>query len=264
MRAKWGQNFLVNTGTMRKIVDALEIPPEAPVLEIGPGRGALTQGLVERTRDLTVVELDVVLADRLARSFPQIRVVRADFLEWPLPEEAPGRYLVIGNLPYSAGGAILRKLMDWNGWSRAVVMVQKEVARRMVAGAGSRAYGVLSLAIGAKAEGRCLFDVPPGAFRPAPQVTSTVVALTRRAVPRVPPSEEPVFFRVVRAAFQQRRKNVLNALAHGLALDKPRVAEALETLGVNPGLRAENLDLDVYRGLAQRLSPVLAPMDPEN
>lgn len=104
MRAKWGQNFLVNTGTMRKIVDALEIPPEAPVLEIGPGRGALTQGLVERTRDLTVVELDVVLADRLARSFPQIRVVRADFLEWPLPEEAPGRYLVIGNLPYSAGG----------------------------------------------------------------------------------------------------------------------------------------------------------------
>lgn len=253
MRSKWGQNFLVHEPTARRIVQALGPGPADRVLEIGPGRGALTEHLLE-TAVLTVVELDRVLAESLERRWggrPGFTVAAADFLRWPLPESGGAPWAVIGNLPYSAAGAILRKVIDWPGWDRAVFMVQKEVAERMVAGPGSRDYGILSLAVAVKARAWKLFHVSPGAFRPAPKVTSTVVALERRAAPLV--EDEPGFFRAVHAAFAQRRKTVLNNLAHSLEMAKEDAAGILREAGIDPGRRAETLSWEDFDRLSRRI-----------
>jgi 16S rRNA (adenine1518-N6/adenine1519-N6)-dimethyltransferase len=255
MRQKWGQNFLKDASICRRIVDALRAGPADDVLEIGPGRGALTRFLAGKTATPTVVELDRALEPGLQEKWgtvPGVAVVQADFLEWPLPAPADGNRRVIGNLPYNAANAILRKLLDWPGWSEAVVMVQKEVARRIVAGPGSKEYGILSLAVQCKAEAKLLFDAPPGAFSPPPQVTSTVLRLTRLARPRV--AREEAFFRVLHAAFGQRRKTLVNSLSHGLDMEKPRVEAALKSRGLDPGARAETLSLEDFDGLSTVLS----------
>jgi 16S rRNA (adenine1518-N6/adenine1519-N6)-dimethyltransferase len=247
MRQKWGQNFLTDDGACRRVVDALGAGPEDAVLEIGPGRGALTRFLAGRVKALTVVELDRGLAEGARGRFrgrPGFQVEEADFLDWPLPDLPAGSLKVISNLPYSAANAILRKLLDWPAWRDAVVMVQKEVAVRITARPGSRDYGILSLAVQAKAEPKCLFDVGPRAFTPPPKVTSTVLRLTRLDVPRV--KNEEAFFRVVHAAFGQRRKTLANSLSHGLELEKPAVEAALKAAGVDPGARAETLPLETY------------------
>ncbi len=254
MRQRWGQNFLTDDGVCRRIVAALEAEPETPIIEIGPGRGALTKHLAGASVTLTVVELDRELAHRLTERWgmePGVSVVEADFLKWPLPEVPAGNVKVIGNLPYSAANAILRKLLDWTGWSEAVVMTQKEVARRITAAPGSHEYGILSLAVQAKAEAARLFDVRPGAFSPPPQVTSTVLRLRRRTVPRV--RDEAAFFRTLHAAFGQRRKTLLNSLSHGLEMEKEKVEAALREQGLDPGARAETLTLEAFDALSLKL-----------
>jgi 16S rRNA (adenine1518-N6/adenine1519-N6)-dimethyltransferase len=252
MRQKWGQNFLVDGAAADDIVAALAPRADDRVIEVGPGKGVLTERLVGRVADLTAVELDRVLASRLSerwKSEPRFRCVAADFLEWPLPEG--GGFKVIGNLPYSSANAILRKVLGWPGWTWMVAMVQKEVAERIVAGPGGRDYGVLSLAVQGKSEVERLFDVEPTSFRPAPEVVSTVLGFTRRAVPLM--RDEERFFRVVKAAFSQRRKTVSNTLSGGLALTKEQVGRTLEGLGIDPRRRAETLGLDDYNRLAEEL-----------
>lgn len=251
-RQKWGQNFLMDGNVCRRISDALGAGAEDAVLEIGPGRGALTRFLAERTRAFTAVELDRVLAAELREKYaavPGVEIVNEDFLKWPLPGE--GSFKVIGNLPYNAGTAIIQKILDWRHWSEAVVMVQKEVARRMVSPAGSGEYGILSLAVQAKAEAKILFDVKPGAFRPAPTVISTVLRLKPLASSRL--TDEPAFFRVVHAAFGQRRKTLLNSLSHGLKAEKVLVEKALRQCGLSPEARAETVDLETFDKLSQLL-----------
>lgn len=236
----------------RRISDALGAGPEDAVLEIGPGRGALTRFLAERARTFTAVELDRVLAAELVEkygAFPGVQIVNEDFLKWALPRE--GSFKVIGNLPYNAGTAIIQKVLDWRRWSEAVVMVQKEVARRMVSGPGSGEYGILSLAVQAKAEAKILFDVKPGAFRPAPSVMSSVLRL--KPLPSFRLTDEPAFFRIVHAAFGQRRKTLLNSLSHGLKAEKPLVEKALKQCGLNPEARAETVPLDTFDKLSQLL-----------
>ncbi len=247
---------MVNERVAYGIVEALGISAGEGVLEIGPGRGALTQFIVGRTAELTLVELDRHLAADLRRrwgSFPGVTLVEADFMKWALPDRPEGGLKVISNLPYSAANAILRKLLDWPVWSEAVVMVQKEVAVRMAAKPGSGDYGVLSLAIQAKAEPTLLFDVRPGSFNPPPKVTSTVLRLKRLPAPRI--KDEEVFFRVVHAAFHQRRKTLSNSLSHGLEMEKPRVEEALRSVGIDPGARAETVDLEGFNRLTAALGP---------
>jgi 16S rRNA (adenine1518-N6/adenine1519-N6)-dimethyltransferase len=254
MRQKWGQNFLTDDGACRRIVQSLGAGPSDRVVEIGPGKGALSRFMVGQVAALTLVELDAVLAARLSSRWSTVEgltVVCSDFLEWSPPDVPAGDMKVIGNLPYSAAGAILRRLLDWSGWCEAVVMVQKEVAERIVAGPGTRDYGILSLAIQSKAEASLLFDVGPRSFTPPPKVVSTVLRLRRLATPRM--ADEGKFFRVVKAAFGQRRKTLLNSLSHGLDAEKPVVESALRACGVDPAVRAETIDLATFDRLSRLL-----------
>jgi 16S rRNA (adenine1518-N6/adenine1519-N6)-dimethyltransferase len=255
MGRKWGQHFLSDGSVARRIVDALGAGPADAVLEIGPGRGALTKHLLGRTARLTAVEVDRALFEALSvrgAGVPGWSIVHRDFLKWPLPSDGP--YRVIGNLPYNAANAILRKLLDWDQWTEAVVMVQKEVADRIQASPGGRDYGILSLAVQSRAGVELLFNVPPGAFRPPPRVMSTVLRLRRRTASRV--ADEAAFFRVLHAAFGQRRKTLLNSLAHGLDMGKDAVRTALEKEGIDPGRRAETLNLEEFDQLSIRLKAI--------
>lgn len=253
MRQKWGQNFLVDGSVCRRIADALKAGPEDAVLEVGPGKGALTRHLAG-VRELTVVELDRALAEDLRQKWggtPGMTVVQADFLQWPLPDRPAGSLKVIGNLPYSSANAILRKLLEWPAWSEAVVMVQKEVALRMVALPGGGDYGILSLAVQSYADPSVLFDVRPGSFSPQPKIVSTVLRLRRLPAPRF--RDESAFFRTVRAAFGQRRKTLLNSLSHGLEMEKGKVEAALRDCGLDPGARAETITLEQFDRLSGAL-----------
>ncbi len=256
MRSKWGQNFLVSPGVCRRIVDALAPAPSARVVEIGPGRGALTEHLLPRVGDLTVVELDAHLAETLKARWgyhTHFRVENRDFLEWAPPPPADGPLQFIGNLPYSAAAAIVQKVLAWDGWDRGVFMVQKEVAERMVARPGGGDWGLLALSVQSRARARVLFHVPPGSFRPRPRVVSTVVELTR-SVPAPVERTEP-FFRVARAAFGQRRKNLLNSLSHGLGLDKSSTAATIAAAGLAATQRPETVDMEGFKRLADLLFP---------
>ncbi|HNG44357.1 MAG TPA: 16S rRNA (adenine(1518)-N(6)/adenine(1519)-N(6))-dimethyltransferase RsmA [Elusimicrobiota bacterium] len=251
MRTKWGQNFLAHPPTMRRIAEALELAPGDAVLEIGPGRGALTQCLSEKAGRLVAVELDRDLAVRLPARFPKAEIVNADFLDWPPPEVPPGTFRVIGNLPYSAAAPILQKVLAWTGWDRAVFMVQKEVADRIAAPAGTKAFGILSLAVQSRATTETLFDVPPRAFNPPPRVTSTVLRFRRRPVPLF--REEAAFFNVVKAGFAQRRKTLANNLAGSFSKDREAVEKILTRCGVDPRARAEVVSLPQWVALAEAI-----------
>lgn len=256
MRSRWGQNFLASPGVCRRIVDALNPDPAARVFEVGPGKGALTEHLLPRVGDLTVVELDTHLADTLKARWgyhAHFHVANRDFLEWDFPSNSIGPVQFIGNLPYSAAAAIVQKVLTWDGWDRAVFMVQKEVAERMTAQPGGREWGLLALSVQSRARTRVLFHVPPGAFRPKPQVVSTVIEMFR-AVPAPVERIEP-FFRVARAAFGQRRKNLLNSLSHGLGADKPAVAAVLAAAGLSPTQRPETVDVEGFKRLTNLLIP---------
>jgi 16S rRNA (adenine1518-N6/adenine1519-N6)-dimethyltransferase len=254
MRQKWGQNFLTDAHVAERIVGALGAVEGQRVLEIGPGRGILTQVLVQGAADITAVELDRNLAAGLAKrwpGYPKLNLVNQDFLEWPLPPWPDRTTLVVSNLPYSVGNAILQKLLDWKAWKLAVVMLQKEVAARLLARPRTRDYGILTLAVQGKVQVEKLFDVARGSFTPAPRVQSTVLRLTPLAQPLI--RNEPQFFRVIHAAFGQRRKTLSNALSHGLALPKPEVDACLASLGIDPMARAETLPLDQFNQLADSL-----------
>ncbi|MBI4396098.1 MAG: ribosomal RNA small subunit methyltransferase A [Elusimicrobia bacterium] len=256
MRQKWGQNFLADEKIARRIVDELRIKPEDAVLEIGPGKGVLTRLLIGKVQKIDAVEMDRDLAGRLSARWagvPGFTVHNQDFLDWALPDWPSGSVKVLSNLPYSASGAILRRLLDWPSWTLAVVMVQKEVADRIVAVHGGTDYGILTLAVQSKAQVERLFDAPPGAYRPAPKVVSTVLRLAHR--PQSLLRQEGPFFQVVRAAFAQRRKTIQNSLSHGLDLEKPLVETRLKSTGIDPSRRAETLSLEDFNRLTEAIFP---------
>lgn len=254
MRSKWGQNFLVGEATARRIVESLSLAPSDDVVEIGPGRGALTLHLLPLVHSLTVVELDQHLAATLKARWgyhPHFHVVAEDFLSWtpPGPSDVPVK--LIGNLPYSAAAAILQRALAWDGWDRGVFMVQKEVAERITAVPGGKDWGLLALSVQSRATVSKLFHVPPGAFRPAPKVMSTVLEL-RRLHP-APVTDLDAFFRTAHAAFGQRRKNLLNSLSHGLDLEKIAVEIALRSAGLDPTQRPETVDIAGFERLTAAL-----------
>ncbi|MBL0059597.1 MAG: ribosomal RNA small subunit methyltransferase A [Elusimicrobia bacterium] len=236
------------------IVDSLRLESDDRVIEIGPGRGALTLHLLSRCASLTAVELDHSLADTLIARWghePHFKVAQGDFLDWAVPPVEGRSYKVIGNLPYSAAAAIIQKVLSWAGWDRAVFMVQKEVAARITAVPGGKNWGLLALSVQSRAKARRLFDLRPGAFRPVPKVTSTVIELERLVEPSV--AHLDAFFKVAHAAFGQRRKTLVNSLSHGLALERTAVEAVLAGLDIDPGRRAETLTLEEFNRLAQRL-----------
>ncbi|MBL8024063.1 MAG: ribosomal RNA small subunit methyltransferase A [Elusimicrobia bacterium] len=253
MRAPWGQNFLTSSAVARRIAESLLCGREDHVIEIGPGRGALTSPVLSLCGSLTAVELDQELVSVLAQQWghdPRLTIVSADFMDWPLPPVRDRPVKVVGNLPYSAAAAIVQKVLAWRGWDRAVFMVQKEVADRMRAVPGGKSWGLLGLSVQSRATVRRLFEVPPGAFRPAPKITSTVLELNRLPSPRV--KNIDAFFKVAHAAFGQRRKTLSNSLCHGLNKTRTEVDSVLTELSVNPQRRAETVTIEEFDRISEK------------
>ena len=254
MSKKLGQNFLIDARIVQGIVDAAEVKPGDRVLEIGPGIGTLTQGLAEAGADVTAVELDkklpAVLKETL-KAYDNVRIVPGDILKVNIPEimgEAP--FKVAANLPYYITTPILMALLERHlPITHMVTMVQKEVAERMTAKPGSRIYGALSVAVQYYTEPEIVLDVPPRSFIPAPEVMSVVVSCRVRKEPAVAVRDEKLFFRVVKAAFGQRRKTLMNALKGG-GFQKETVRDALEQSGIDPTRRGETLTLEEFGRLA--------------
>ena len=254
MSKKLGQNFLIDARIVQGIVEAAEIEPGDRVLEIGPGIGTLTQGLAEAGADVTAVELDkklpAVLKETL-KAYDNVRIVPGDILKVNIPEimgEAP--FKVAANLPYYITTPILMTLLERRlPITHMVTMVQKEVAERMTAKPGSRIYGALSVAVQYYTEPEIVLDVPPRSFIPAPEVMSVVVSCRVRKEPAVAVQDEKLFFRVVKAAFGQRRKTLMNALKGG-GFSKEAVRDALEQSGIDPTRRGETLTLEEFGRLA--------------
>ncbi len=250
-RKRFGQHFLADLGVIDGIVAAIDPRLGEAVVEIGPGLGALTLPLLERCARLTVVELDRDLAARLRRNegldVVEADVLRVDFAA--MARERGQKLRIVANLPYNISTPILFHLL---GAAGQVVdqhfMLQKEVVDRMVAAPGSKTYGRLSVMLQFRYRLIKLFDVPRGAFKPMPQVTSSVVRMQPLALGELPDVDADAFARVVAAAFGQRRKTLRNALSE--LLD----AEQITASGVDPQARAETLGVQSFVELARRLS----------
>jgi 16S rRNA (adenine1518-N6/adenine1519-N6)-dimethyltransferase len=263
-RRSLGQNFLVNEGVKEKIVAALEIAPEDWVVEIGPGPGALTSRLVARAARVIAVELDPDLAAALPARVTapeRLEVVRADAagLDWADLAARAGRPVRgIGNLPFNAAAPILRQALDAGGAvARLVLMFQREVALRLVASPGTKAYGLLSVVTQQRAEVRRLFDVAPGSFVPRPNVLATVVRLNPRSGPgSLPRCCLEAHDRIVRAAFGKRRKTLRNSLVADAPWPTDRVRELLARCGLDEGLRSEQVPVTAFAALGRALCSV--------
>lgn len=254
---KFGQNFLVDANIVRGIVDSAEAGPGDKILEIGPGIGTLTQGLAESGAEVIAVEIDkklpAVLAETL-KGYDNVTIVPGDILKVNIREimgEDP--FKVAANLPYYITTPILMALLEQHlPITHIVTMVQKEVAERMVAKPGSRIYGALSVAVQYYTEPHIAYDVPPRSFIPAPEVDSVVIACKVRETPAVAVKDEKLFFRVVKAAFGQRRKTISNAMK-GAGFDKEQIAAAFEKAGIDAGRRGETFSLEEFGRLADAL-----------
>lgn len=254
-KKRFGQNFLEPVWA-QKVVDAIAPQPGETFIEIGPGPGAITRLLAPRVHALVACEIDRDLAAALRdEALPRVSLIEADFLslspaalQAALAASSPGAtgIRVAGNLPYNVASPIMFRLVDLvrHGFplQDATIMLQREVADRLLAEPGSGEFGLLSVLIGHRAVVRRLLNLPPGAFRPAPKVHSTVVRLTFRP-PAPPVQDEAVLAAVTAAVFSRRRKTMANAmLAHG-ALTPPVVAAVLERAGIDPVRRPETLSI---------------------
>lgn len=252
---KWlGQHWLVDRKILRRIADAAEIAPGETVVEVGPGRGALTELLAERASRLIAVEVDRELAETLREKYSgaaNVTVVEGDVLELPVEELLNGGdggmpYVVVGNLPYFIGTAIVRKFLTSRlRPERLIVMLQAEVAERMTAQPGEMSY--LAVETQLYAEARLLFRIPAKAFRPPPKVQSAVVRLDVRDSPDVEVDSQAAFLEVVQAGFAAPRKRLRNSLAVGLRVEPLEAAELLADAGVDGDQRPAMLSLEQWR-----------------
>ncbi len=256
-----GQNFLVADWVPRDIADSAGLDTDTGVLEIGPGIGCLTQELSERAGRVVAVELDdalrPVLAETLA-GLENVEVVYGDILRQDLAaltgEHMPGlRPVVCANLPYNVTTPVLTKLIESGLFDTVTVMIQREVARRICAAPNTPDYGAFGIFVQWHMTAELLFDVPPGCFIPQPKVTSSVIRLTRRAAPPYAVRDEKLLMRIVRAAFNQRRKTLVNALSAGLGLDKELIGTALTDCGLDIRVRGEALSLAQFAALCEKI-----------
>ena len=253
-----GQNFLIDPGIVSGIVDAAEIQQGDRVLEIGPGIGTLTQGLAEAGAQITAVELDkklpAVLAETLA-GYDNVKIIQGDILKTDIPSLMGAEpFKVAANLTYYITTPILMSLLEQHlPISRLVTMVQREVAERMTAVPGSKTYGALSVAVQYYTEPQIVLDVPPRSFLPAPEVDSVVIACDVRKEPAVIVQDEKMFFRLVKAAFGQRRKTLHNAMK-SMGLSKECILAAMEEAQIDPVRRGETLSLSEFGHLSDAVS----------
>lgn len=265
---KFGQNFLIDTHVLDKIIAAADITEEDFVLEIGPGIGTMTQYLCENAREVTAVEIDKklipILEDTLG-SYDNVTVINEDILKvdiGKLAEEKNGGkpIKVVANLPYYITTPIIMGLFESHVPIDSItVMVQKEVADRMQVGPGTKDYGALSLAVQYYAKPEIVANVPPNCFMPRPKVGSAVIRLTRHEKTPVEVEDEKLMFRIIRASFNQRRKTLVNGLnnAPDIPVSKENIAKAIQELGVSESIRGEALSLEQFAKLSNLMGKYL-------
>ncbi len=258
---KFGQNFLIDTHVLEKIILAAGVTKEDCVLEIGPGIGTMTQYLAEAAGHVVAVEIDSnlipILKETLA-DYDNVTVIHADILKTDINELTQkfngGRPIkVVANLPYYITTPIIMGLFEGQvPIDNITVMVQKEVADRMQVGPGSKDYGALSLAVQYYAEPYIVANVPPNCFMPRPNVGSAVIRLTRHKNPPVTAQDPGLMFRLIRASFNQRRKTLQNGLNNSpeVPYSKEQIISAIESLGLSPSVRGEALNLEQFAELA--------------
>ena len=254
MSKKLGQNFLIKRGIVDEIVHAAELTPGEPVLEVGPGIGTLTQGLAQSGADVTAIELDrrlLEVLDTTLASYDNVRIIHGDVLKLDVPSTMNHKpFKVVANLPYYITTPIIMSLLESKlPIERLVVMVQKEVALRMVAKPGTKDYGALSVAVQYYTEPDIVLDVPPKSFLPAPAVTSSVIRCVLRDKPPVDVIDEKLFFRVVKAGFAQRRKTFANTMKT-TGLSKDRIEELLAKANIDGQRRGETFTLQEFADVA--------------
>jgi 16S rRNA (adenine1518-N6/adenine1519-N6)-dimethyltransferase len=261
IRAKhsWGQNFLSDPEVLRLIARAAALTPDETVLEIGPGLGHLTRALLDEGAKVVAVERDRDMVKALGDiEDPRLKVVEANAAHVTFAEvaEVPD-VTVVGNLPYHLTSPILFEILDQQrSVKRAVLTVQKEVADRLAAKPGGRDYGLLTVLLDVFFVVESLHTLPARLFHPPPKVDSAVIRLTRRAAPKAEISDEAHFRRVVKAAFAQRRKTLLNSLKSDKTLaSAEQYAQALSDAGIDPGRRAETLATEEFAALERALPP---------
>ena len=262
---RFGQNFLIDTRVLDRIIEASEITKDDFVLEIGPGIGTMTQYLADAAREVTAVEIDdaliPILQDTL-KEWDNVSVIHGDILKTDIRKIADEKnrgcpIKVVANLPYYITTPIIMGLFESHVPVDSItVMVQKEVADRMQTGPGSKDYGALSLAVQYYAKPEIVANVPPNCFMPRPKVGSAVIRLTTYDNPPVEVDDEKLMFRIIRASFNQRRKTLANGLKNAADLDIPKelIAESIESLGHGPSVRGEALTLEEFAALSNYIS----------
>ena len=257
-----GQNFLIQDWVPRDIADSAELDRSCAVLEIGPGIGPLTCQLAQRAGKVAAIELDrsllPILAETLAE-FDNVEIIPGDVMKLDVSalteEKFPGMPVkVCANLPYNITTPVLTKLLEAGCFRSITVMIQREVAHRICAAPGTADYGAFSVFCQYYANCSLLFDVPPECFIPAPKVTSTVIQLAPRSAPPVD-ADPDALFRVVKAAFAQRRKTLLNGLtsAYGSRFSKEELRQIIVDSGLPETVRGERLGLEEFSLLAKKL-----------
>ena len=262
---KFGQNFLIDTRVLERIIDSAEISKDDCVLEIGPGIGTMTQYLAEAAREVVAVEIDknlipILKNDTLA-DYDNVTIINDDILKVDInkivQEKNNGQPIkVVANLPYYITTPIIMGLFESHVPLQSItIMVQKEVADRMQVGPGTKDYGALSLAVQYYAKPEIVANVPPNCFIPRPNVGSAVIRLTRHEVPPVQVKDEAYMFALIRASFNQRRKTLLNGLtnAGNLGVTKEQIVKALEKMGLPATIRGEALTLEQFGELSNLL-----------
>ncbi|HET7372901.1 MAG TPA: 16S rRNA (adenine(1518)-N(6)/adenine(1519)-N(6))-dimethyltransferase RsmA [Gemmatimonadaceae bacterium] len=253
IRKSLGQHFLNDRRILQRIVDALELTGSDTVVEIGPGRGSLSDLLAPLAKRLVLIEIDRMLAARLRDRFagvPSVSIVEADVLTVDLAAAAgPGPFKVIGNVPYNITTPILFHALRAPRPTRAVYLVQREVAERIVAPPDSEAYGALSVNVQAVASPKLLFRVAAGAFNPPPKVESAVVRIDPRDDPVIREDEEPAFRRFVQDAFGMRRKQLRRVIRAVLGIDVERANAVLDEAGIDGAARPETLAPEAFARL---------------
>ena len=254
-----GQNFLVDKNILGKIVDAAEIGKDDQVLEIGPGIGTMIRELADRAGRVIAVEIDgrlIAVLEHTVKPLKNVSVINGDILALDLKalwsECFTGDVTVVANLPYYVTSPIIMKLLEEElPLRRMVIMVQKEVARRMSAGPGGKEYGALSIAVQYRSRPSIIAEVPPSVFIPPPRVSSAIVRLDVSKEKRYPVKDEKLLFQLVKAAFGQRRKTLINALDSGFKhFSRDIIDESLTYCGIDPRRRGETLSIEEFCCLA--------------
>ncbi|OGS20923.1 MAG: ribosomal RNA small subunit methyltransferase A [Elusimicrobia bacterium RIFOXYA2_FULL_39_19] len=258
-KPKFSQHYLIDKTVAENVVKGGSFTPEDTVIEIGPGKGVLTALIAPQVNKLVCLEIDTYLTRRLQEKFKDqtnIEIIETDFLDWPIRnfKSQISNLKFISNLPYSVTSPIIRKALSNKSWTTAVFMMQKEVGERILSGPGSRDYGFLSICTQFYSVPEKLFNVSSSCFDPVPDVESIVLKFTRKKISVKDRAIAGKMFELVKAAFSQRRKTIINPLSDALNFPKTELTQILHKAGIDPSLRPEAVSLVQFLELTRLLA----------